>query len=159
MTKSTAPAALPRRAKWPRRFAATLAVYLLCWSVTWAFAPAALNRWWATQHSPTGIAMAGNAGPVEFRTGVPFKGQGFEYGPDFTPQGKWWCCVGRPWCPAPFVVASEVAWVNAPLSGYAGTMYFGRRSGWCESTSGVCGSHKLFPASWQRTSTARAKSS
>jgi hypothetical protein len=55
---------------------------------------------------------------------VPFKGEKFEYGPDFTPQGKWWLCVGKPWCPALFVVASEVAQIEGPLSGFAGTVYF-----------------------------------
>lgn len=55
---------------------------------------------------------------------MPFTGAGFEYVPDFAPRGRWWRCVGRPWCPAPFVVASEVAWVDGPLSGYAGTVYF-----------------------------------
>ena len=124
MTKPTAPAPRPRRVKWLSRFAATLAAYLLCWAVAWAFAPAALNRWWAARHSPIGLDMADDAEPVEFRTGVPFRGAGFDYGPAFTPQGKWWCCVGRPWCPAPFVVASEVAWVNGPLAGYAGTVWF-----------------------------------
>jgi hypothetical protein len=68
--------------------------------------------------------LSGNPEPVEFRTGVPFKGEGFGYGPDFTPQGKWWRCVGRPWCPAPFVVASEVAWVDGTLSGFAGEVWF-----------------------------------
>jgi hypothetical protein len=118
------PPAPSRRATWLRRLVVVAAAYLLCWAVTWAFAPAALNRWWAAHHSPTGGDRPGHAEPVEFRTGVPFKGEGFEYGPDFSPQGKWWCCVGRPWCPAPFVVASEVAWVDGPLSGFAGTMWF-----------------------------------
>lgn len=112
------------RARWLRRLAAVIATYLLCWAVTWVFAPAALNRWWAAHHSPTGRDFWGREGPVEFRTGVPFNRSGSDYGPDFKPEGKWWCCVGRPWCPAPFVVASEVAWVNGPLSGYAGTVYF-----------------------------------
>jgi hypothetical protein len=71
-----------------------------------------------------GYDARGNEEPVEFHTGVPFRGAGLKYRPDFTPQGRWWCCVGQPWCPAPFVVAAEVAWVNAPLSGYAGTVYF-----------------------------------
>jgi hypothetical protein len=101
-----------------------LAAYLFCWAITGVFAPDALNRWWAEHHSPTGLDFGGNAEPVEFRTGVPFKGEGFRYSPDFIPEGKWWCCVGRPWCPAPFVVASEVAWVDAPLSGFAGTVWF-----------------------------------
>jgi hypothetical protein len=113
-----------RRAKWLRGLAAAVALYFLCWAATWVFAPAALNRWWATHHAPMGYDMAGNATPVEFRTGVPFKGEGFEYLPDFAPAAKWWCCVGEPWCPAPFVVASEVAWVDGSLSGFAGEVWF-----------------------------------
>jgi hypothetical protein len=113
-----------RRRKWLRYSVVALGVYLLCWTITWAFAPAAINRRWGTHHSPIGGDFGGNAEPVEFRTGVPFKGERFDYGPDFTPAGKWWCCVGQPWCPAPFVVASEVAWVNGPLSGFAGEVWF-----------------------------------
>lgn len=114
-----------RRARWLRRLTAAAAAYLLAWAATWAFAPAALNRWWAAHHSPTGYDLGGgNPSPVEFRTGVPFRGERFEYGPDFRPQGKWWCCVGRPWSPAPFVVASEVAWLDSPLSGFAGEVWF-----------------------------------
>src|SRR4051812_29143936 len=93
----------PRWARWLGRLAMVAVAYLLCWALTWALAPAALDLWWAAHHSPTGRDLRGNEEPVEFRTGVPFKGTGFGYGPDFTPQGKWWCCVGRPWCPAPFV--------------------------------------------------------
>jgi len=113
-----------RRAKWLRRLAAVVVVYLLCWAITWALAPDALNRWWAMHHSPTGPAFAGDAESVEFRTGVAFAGEEFEYGPSPAPVAKWWCCVGRPWCPAPFVVASEVAWVDGPLSGFAGEVWF-----------------------------------
>jgi hypothetical protein len=117
---------LLRLRKWLKYSVAALGAYLLCWSITWAFAPAAMNRWWATHHSPMGRDLGGNAEPVEFRTGVPFKKgeKWFDYGPDFTPAGKWWCCVGQPSCPAPFVVASEVAWMNGPLSGYAGEVWF-----------------------------------
>jgi hypothetical protein len=101
-----------------------VAAYLLCWAVTRAFAPAALNRWWAAHRNPTGGDFRGQPEPVEFRTGVPFRGEGFAYGPDFTPRGKWWCCIGRPWCPAPFIVAAEVAWADGPLSGFAGEVWF-----------------------------------
>ncbi len=62
--------------------------------------------------------------PVDFRTGIVLTGQGFHYGPHPVPVAKWWWYVGRPWCPAPFVVASEVAWVDAPLSGFAGEVWF-----------------------------------
>ena len=112
------------RTRWLRPLAMAAATYLLCWAVTYAFAPAALNRWWAAHHNPTGRDFRGNAEPVEFRTGVPFKGEQHEYGPEFTPQANWWCCVGPPWCPAPFVVASEVAWVDGPTSGFAGKVWF-----------------------------------
>jgi hypothetical protein len=113
-----------QRAKWLRRLAAAGVVYLLCWAVTWAFAPAALNRWWAAHHSRTGSDIRGNAEPVEFRTGVPFKGEGSDYRPDFTPKANWWYCIGRPWCPAPFIVASEVAWVDGELPAFAGEVWF-----------------------------------
>lgn len=114
------------RVRWLRRLAMAGATYLLCWAVTWVFAPAALNRWWAAHHNPTGHDMRGNADPVEFRTGVPFKVAEFGYWPDsdYIPQSRWWCCVGRPWCPTPFVVTSEVAWVDSPTSGFAGTIWF-----------------------------------
>ena len=117
---TTGPRPRSRRAKRLRRLAAAAVAYLLCWAVTWAFAPAALERWWATHHRSIGCDLAGHVAPVEFRTGVAFTGEGFGYGPSPVPKAKWWCCVGRPWCPVPFVVASEVAWVDGPLSGYAG---------------------------------------
>lgn len=115
---------LTNRTKWFRRLAMVLTGYLLCWAITWMFAPEALNRWWASHHTPTGRDYRGNEEPVEFRTGMSFKGERFNYGPDFTPKGKWWCCVGHPWCPVPFVVASEIAWLDGPVSGYAGTIHF-----------------------------------
>src|SRR4051812_9932610 len=73
-----------RPAKWLRRLAAAAAAYLLAWAATWAFAPAAVDRWWAAHHNPTGSDLGGgNPQPVEFRTGVHFRGERFEYGPDF----------------------------------------------------------------------------
>lgn len=112
------------RVMWLRRLAMVAAAYLVCWAITWIFAPAALDRWWDMHHRARGGDPPGPADRVEFRTGVRFKGEGFEYMPDFSPKGKWWCCVGRPWCPAPFVVASEVAWLYGALDGFAGDVWF-----------------------------------
>lgn len=117
----------PRRRKWLRWLGVVVAVYLVCWAVTWALAPAAPNRWWARwaeNRQLAGPLPWGGPEPVELHTGVTFRGQGLHYEPVFAPQGGQWCCVGRPWCPAPFVVASEVAWRTDPLAGFAGKVYF-----------------------------------
>ncbi len=91
------------RSRWAKWLIRGIALYLLCWAVTWALAPAALNRWWAEHHRPTTRDIRGNEEPVEFRTGVPFKGEKFEYGPDFTPPRKmvvlyWEALVSSPLC-------------------------------------------------------------
>ncbi len=62
-------------------------MYLLCWGLTWAFAPAAVVRWWADQKATTTDHM-GNVVPVEFRAGSRFVGAGFNYWPAPIPESR-----------------------------------------------------------------------
>ena len=109
------------RRKWARRFCVVVLIYFTCWGVTWAFAPAALNRWWANHFA---VSSADDAHEVEVLTDAAFTGHGLDFWPTPIPQSRWWCCVGKPRCPVPFVVGSDVVWINGRLSGFGGRVWF-----------------------------------
>ncbi len=113
--------------------------YLVCWGITWAFAPSALIRLYAAHFSTT-KDLKGNREPITFYANSRFAGQGLDFLPDPMPVDPHWCCVGKPWCPAPFLVTSDVVYTTGPLSAGAsrgwfawtpfGLIYLGEQKRW-----------------------------